>query len=159
MTVVETSVELIRRVRLAAPPVHRKFTDPLLSTTDLMSYGASRACGFPCEPFYGHLTVQLCRLVSKIILFPSSRVPSRRQCSVEEIPRRQVIVHCAMFRPNSIVLLPVELAHPRKNCLCFLRRRHSSIARCPSWRSPTCWCLYPCRDIALVRVPARWMPR
>ena len=78
MTVVETSVELICRVRLTAPPVHRKFTDPLLSTVDLMSCGAPRSCGFPCEPFYGHLTVQLCRLGSKVILFPSSRVPSRR---------------------------------------------------------------------------------
>ena len=90
MTVVETSVELIRRVRLAAPPVHRKFTDPLLSTVDLMSYGASRSYGFPSEPFYVHLTVQLCRLGSKVILFPSSRVPSRRHV-LHERPQVQSV--------------------------------------------------------------------
>ena len=36
-TVVVASVEMIRRVRGFAPPVCGKFTDPLLSTVDLMS--------------------------------------------------------------------------------------------------------------------------
>ena len=59
VTMEETSVELISRFRLAAPPVHRQFAYSLLSTVDLVSYDASRAFGFPSQPFRRHLTVQL----------------------------------------------------------------------------------------------------
>ena len=59
VTVVETSVELISRFHLAAPPVHQQFDYSLLSTVDLVSYDASRAFGFQSQPFRSHLTVQI----------------------------------------------------------------------------------------------------
>ena len=78
VTLAKTSVELISRVRLATPPIHQHFDYYLLSTVDLVSYDASRAFGFPSQPFRSHLTVQLRRFGSEVVFFPSSRVPSHR---------------------------------------------------------------------------------
>ena len=74
----KTSVLLISCFRLAAPPVHQQFAYSLLPTVDLVSYVASRAFGFPSQPFRSHLSVQLRRFGSEVVLFPSSRVPSHR---------------------------------------------------------------------------------
>ena len=78
VTMEKTSMVLISRVRLAAPPVHQQFAYCLLSTVDLVSYDASRAFGFPSQPFRSHLSIQLRRFGSEVVLFPSSRVPSHR---------------------------------------------------------------------------------
>ena len=78
VTMEKTSVQLISRFRLATPPIHQQFAYSLLSTVDLVSYDASRAFGFPSQPFRSHLTVQLRRFGSEVVLFPSSRVPSHR---------------------------------------------------------------------------------
>ena len=87
---IKTSVELIRFVRLTAPLVHRKFAYPLLSTVDVMSYGASRAFGFPSQPFRSHMSVQLRRFGAEVVLFPSSRVPSHRHVLHERPQVRHV---------------------------------------------------------------------
>ena len=78
VTMEKTSGELISRFRLAAPPIRQQFAYSLLSTVDLVLYDASRAFGFPSQPFRSHLTVQLRRFGSEVVLFPSSRVPSHR---------------------------------------------------------------------------------
>ena len=43
-----------------------------------MTYGVSRAFGFPRLPFRRHVSVQLGRVGSEVFLFTSSRVPSHR---------------------------------------------------------------------------------
>ena len=78
VTMEKTSVVLISRFRLAAPPVHQQFAYSLLSTVDLVSYHASRTFGFPSQPFRSHMSVQLRRLGTEVVIFPSSRVPSHR---------------------------------------------------------------------------------
>ena len=57
VTMEKAFVELISRLRLATPPIHQQFAYSLLSTVDLVSYDASRAFGFPSQPFRSHLTV------------------------------------------------------------------------------------------------------
>ena len=78
MPVVIATMVLIRRLRSTAPPVHRKFTDSLLPTVDLMSDRVSRPFGFPRQPFRSHLSVQLRRFGSELVFLASTHVPPRR---------------------------------------------------------------------------------
>ena len=72
VTMEKTSVELISRFRITAPPIHQQFAYSLLSTVDLVSYDASRAFGFPSQPFRSNLSIQLRRFRSEVVLWPCS---------------------------------------------------------------------------------------
>ena len=108
-TVEETTLELISRLRLAAPSVHPVFTYPFLSPVDLMSYGKSRTFGFPRQPFRGHLSVHLRRFGTEVLLGPPSRVPSHRHDLHErpQIQRVRVVSDDRATRTSNLsVLVP-----------------------------------------------------
>ena len=101
------TLELISRVRLTAPPVQPKFLCSLLSPVDLMSYGTSRALGFPRQPFCSHLTVQLRRFGAEVVLCPSSHVPSHRHVLHErpEVQRFRIVYDGRPTRTSSLSVL------------------------------------------------------
>ena len=98
VTMEKKSVVLISSFRLTAPPVHQQFAYSLLSTVDLVSYDASRAFGFPSQPFRSHLSIQLRRFGSEVVIFPSSRVPSHRH-ALHQRPQVQGVSIVSGDRP------------------------------------------------------------